>query len=119
MSREIKQCLKFNVDTIEVLKFKVRDLNKSTAFVLSSGTFSLNRRPTGAQVASGSLVVDNADTDFFGNTIKTISMTIDLHNTDLDKGSYYLVIFTSLTTPQTDFFRIPVEIIDFRTKGVA
>ncbi len=120
MSREIKQCLKFNVDTIAIRKFAVRDLNLSTAFQLASGTWSLRRRPTGVIIDSGSLTVNNNDTDLFGNTIKTVAMTINLRNTDtFTLGSYYLVIETALVTLQTDFFRLPVELVDYREKGVA
>ncbi len=120
MSREIKICLKFNVDTVAIRKFKVRDLNKSTAFVLASGTWSLKRRPSGVEIGSGAVTVNNADTDSFGNTIKTISMTIDLRNTDVfESGSYYLVLHTVLVTQQTDFFRVPVELVDYREKGAA
>jgi len=120
MSREIKQCLKFNVDTIVIRKFRVRDLNKSTAFVLASGTWSLKRRPTGIEIGTGSVAVNNADVDQYGNTISTVSMTINLRNTDtFEKGSYYLVIETVLATQQTDYFRIPVELVDYREKEAA
>jgi len=120
MSREIKTCLKFNVDTVAIRKFKVSDLNKSTAFVLASGTWSLKRRPTGLEIGTGSVTINNNDVDGFGNTIKTISMTIDLRNTDAyELGSYYLVLQTALATQQTDFFRVPVELVDYREKGAA
>lgn len=120
MSREIKVCLKFNVDTVAIRKFKVRDLNGSTVFVLASGTWSLTRRPTGVEIGTGAVTVNNNDTDQFGNTIKTVSMTIDLRNTDaFEDGSYFLVIKTALATQQTDFFRIPVELVDYREKGAA
>lgn len=117
MSREIKQCLKFNVDTLVVRKFRVRDLNRSTSFTLSSGSWSLKRRPTGVEIGSGSVTINNLDTDEFGNTIVTMSMMIDLRNTDVyEKGSYYLVLQTELASQQTDFFRMPVELVDYRDR---
>jgi hypothetical protein len=109
-----------NIDTLVIKKFKVFDLLGSEDFSLSGGTWSLYKRSTGAVIANGSYTANNSDTDRAGNTIKTVSMTIDLRNTDeFDRGSYYLLIETQLATQQTDMFRFPVELVDYRRKGVA
>lgn len=119
MTREIKQHLKWNVDTFVIKKFKVYDLLGSTDFVLSSGEWWLHRRSTGEVIDSGAVTINNSDTDTAGNAIKTIRFSVDLRRTDdYDLGSHYLVIKTQLTTGQTDFFRFSVELVDYRTKEV-
>lgn len=121
MSREIKEVLKFNIQTVVIKKLKVSDLNGSTVFTLDSGgTWELYKRDDETLIENGVLTENNADVDNAGNPIKTISFTIDLRQTDdQDRGSYYLVIETVLTTAQTDVFRIPVELVDYRRKGAA
>ncbi|UCG53549.1 MAG: hypothetical protein JSW58_08325 [Candidatus Latescibacterota bacterium] len=112
MSREKTDILKLHVDQIEMKRFEVFDLNLVTSFSLSSGTWELRARPGGSVVLSGSVTVNNSDTDRAGNTIKTVSMTIDTQDTDVGTGHYWLLIYTVLSTGQTDVFRYPVEMID-------
>lgn len=119
MSEEVKKLLKLCQDTVAIRKFEVYDRNGSTVWNLDSGSFELKRRSDGVVVVSGSVTPNNADLDRAGNTIKTVAMTIDLRATDVEIGSYYLIVETALDTQQTDVFRVPVEIVDYRTKGVA
>lgn len=118
MSREIRQLQTWNIDTNVIKRFRVYDLLGSTAFLITSATWALNKKSDGVELLSGSAVVNNSDEDRAGNEIKTISMTIDLRETDdHDRGSYYLVIDTRLNSEQTDRFRIPVRLVDYRKKG--
>ena len=120
MSSEAKKVLRFQRDAIAIKRFRVYDLNGSTVFSLASATYELRKRSSGAVLKSGAATVNNADEDRAGNAIKTVSMTIDFTDTDeLDLGAYYLLIHTVLDTQQTDFFRYPCELVDYRTKGVA
>lgn len=118
MSAEIKQLLKMNVDTVVIRKFEVFDRNGATTWDLTSASFSLRRRADEIEVVNGIATINNVDQDRAGNTIKTVAMLIDLRATDVEIGSYYLIVSTIINTQQTDIFRFPVEIIDYRTKGV-
>lgn len=120
MSSEIKAyptAQKWNIDTVVVKKFRCFDRNGSTSFSITSSTWSLRRRSTGAEILSGTATVNNADTDRAGNAIKSIGMSVDLRATDeLTRGSYYFLVETLLNTQQSDVFRFPVEVVDYRRK---
>jgi hypothetical protein len=120
MSAEMKDVLKFNLDTVVIKRFKVADLNGLTSFTLAESSYEMRDSEDGSVVKSGTAVVNNADEDLAGNIIKTVSLSIDLTDTDaLPVGPYYLVVHTRLTSQQTDFFRWAVELVDLRVKGVA
>lgn len=120
MSAEIKELLKFNIDTLVIKKFKVFDLNGSTAFTVSTSTWSLKKRADESEILTGSSTVNNSDVDRAGNTIKTVSLSIDLRDTDeFARGAYYLIIQTSLSTGHMDIFRVPTELVDYRRMGAA
>lgn len=103
-----------HLDQFEVKKFEIFDLNKSTDLEINGASWEIRAPESGAVVVSGSATYNNADTDRAGNTIKTVSMTLDLVQTDLEVGFYWFLIFTSLTTQQEDIFRYPVEMMDLR-----
>ena len=65
------------------------------------------------------LDVNNSDTDAAGNTIKTIQLTIDLHDTDITAGRYWLMLRVGLTNGETDRFKIQIDVIDFEDVGEA
>ena len=120
MSSELPGILKFNVQTVVIKKFEVFDQLGSSVFTVSSVDWSLVRRSNGVELLSGSATIDNSDTDQAGNAIKTASLMIDLRATDdHDRGSYYLVMTSTLSTQQTDIFRASVEMVDYRKKGAA
>ena len=80
----------------------------------------MNSREDGVELLSGVCTVNNSDVDAYGNTIHTVTISVDLRNTDTyELGDYYITINTVLATGQTDFFRVPVELIDYRTAGVS
>jgi hypothetical protein len=114
-----KPQLKWNIETVVMKKFRVYDTFGATGFELRDGTWSLRKLSDGSTVLSGSYEYNNTDTDSAGNSIITLRITIDLRKTDPHElGSYYLIIETSLDTQQTDIHRVPVELIDLRTKGI-
>ena len=119
MSREIDQLLKLNLDSLQVKKFEILDLNGSSDLVLSTVSWTLYWRSDGSVLTSGTGTVNNADADKAGNTIKTVNFTLDMSLTDGVVGAAYLVLQVQLTTQQLDFFRFPVELVDLRTKGVS
>ena len=120
MSEEIKKLLKVSVGTTVIKKYQIFDKNLSTSFSLSSATWDLRDSPSGSVIKSGTGSVDNADTDRAGNTIKTVELTLDLDETDLiSLGAHYLTILVTLTTGQSDLFRQPAEVVNYKTKGVS
>jgi putative intracellular protease/amidase len=120
VSEEITKLQKWNVDTVVIKKFKAFDSLGDTTFTVAAGTWSLYAVSDGSVLMNGSYTANNDDTDVAGNSIKTITLTIDLTLTDAPStGRYYLVVDTVLASQQTDRFRMPVEIVDYRLKGVA
>jgi len=106
---------RIGVDQINMLKWEIYDLNGSTAFTLAdSATWEIRALSSGSVILSGSGTINNSDTDKAGNTIRTVSMTIDTHHTDLDIGYYYLILFIELSTQQTQYFRVNLEVVDVR-----
>ncbi len=122
MSREHPKLKRINIGTVAILKYEIFDLNGSTSFALTGGgSWVLYDSRTGVSVANGNVGANNSDVDRSGNTINTITITVDLtttDNVDVAIGPHYLVITTILTSGQTDRFRIPIEIIDLATQGV-
>lgn len=115
MSKEkSNKLLTMNVDTVVRKRFEIFDVNLSSTLNLQSATWELRDQGTGTLVLNDVASVNNSDADRAGNTIRTVSMTIDLRDTDVPAGYYWLVIGTVLTTSQTDVFRYPVEILDMR-----
>ena len=109
---------KMDIDTVGVIRIEVYDLNGSTVFSVNTATWTLYDRH-GAEVLSGSGAINNADTDPAGNTIKTVTATIDLNTTDLEEvGMYYLVFDVTLSSGQSDRCRIPLEVGDMRTPRI-
>ena len=114
MTIELQCPLKFNIGTIRKPKFRIFDLHGSTAFTISSATFSLKDTKTGVQVDSGTALVNNSDTDAAGNTIKTVQPTLSLDPTDpLSLGPYQLSVRFVLVGGESDVFRQPVEMVDY------
>lgn len=109
---------RMNIDSVKPVKVEVYDLNGATVFSIGAATWALYNR-IGTEVLSGIGAVNNADTDAAGNTIKTVTATIDLNATDLEiVGVYYLVFDIALTSGQTGMCRIPIELVDVRTPKI-
>ena len=63
------------------------------------------------------ITVNNADTDAAGNTIKTIQITLNMDNTDITAGRYWLMLFIVLTSGETDRFKVQIDAIDYQGVG--
>lgn len=119
MTTIVKPLMRWNIDTVIQKKFRAYDIYGNTTFELTAGTWTLRKVSDGSIVLSGANSVNNSDTDIAGNTIKTVSLTVDLRQTDPHPlGTYYLIVQTELLSQQTDFHRFSVEMIDVRTRGV-
>lgn len=114
MVAEIRDLKLMNVDEVVMLRYEVFDLNGSTTFTISSGTYELKRRHVGDTIIEGALTVNNNDVDRAGNAIKTVSMTLDMRQTDADTGHYFLILYVQLSTGQTKYFRVPCKVVDLR-----
>ena len=110
--------------TIQKPKFEIYDsFGASITLDEPQCSYVLKSATSGTTILSdvggtdGFIDVDNADTDAAGNTIKTIQVTLDLHDTDITAGRYWLMIHVRLTTGETDRFKIQIDAIDFEDVG--
>lgn len=112
MAWEIKEIETEALGTYKTQKYEVYDLYGDTSFSLSTVTYVLYDS-SGNTVLSGSGTINNSDTDGAGNTIKTVTIPLDLDNTNVSAGRYLLVWTIALTDGQTDKGRASFKIRDF------
>ena len=124
MPFELKDIIQMGARTIQRPKFEVYD-SYGAAVVIDETqcSFALKNASTGTSVISevgGTdllLNVDNSDTHAAGNTITTIDLVLDLNNTDITAGRYWLMIYVELESGETDRFKIQIDVIDFESVG--
>ena len=114
MPYEIREQRDMALSTTVKPKYEILDLNGSTTFEITSSTYQLKLVSTNTVILSGSCTVDNLDVDAAGNTIKTVQMSLDLSSTGVVAGYYTLCIRVTLSTGETDDFRIPVRVVDYQ-----
>jgi len=126
MPQELGEIIQMALRTINKPKFEIYDsFGSSVTIDEPQCNFSLKDASTGTAVMANVvgtdsfLDVNNSDTDAAGNTIKTIQLTIDLHDTDITAGRYWLMLRVGLTNGETDRFKIQIDVIDFEDVGEA
>lgn len=114
MSAEITKLSLMHRGTLVRKVYEAYDRNGSTSFELNNARFVLRRSDDNTIVQSGSCIVKNNSIDKAGNTIKTLQLTLNLQNTDIDASPHYLLIYVRLSTSQYDVFRQPIMVRDWR-----
>ena len=125
MPYELREIIKMGLRTIQKPKFEIYD-SYGAAITIDEPEcrFELKEASTGTSIMTGvagtdGVDVNNSDTDAAGNTIKTVQVTLDLHNTDISAGRYWLLLHVGLTSGETDRFKVQIDIIDFESVGEA
>ena len=124
MPQELSGITKMALRTIQKPKFEIYDsFGASVTLAEPQCSFALKDATSGTVIISstggtdGFIDVNNADTDAAGNTIKTIQVTLDLNDTDVSAGRYWLMLYVTLSTGETDRFKIQIDAIDFEGVG--
>ncbi len=124
MPFELNDIIQIGLRTTQKPKFEVYDtFGSAITLVEPLCSFSLKNATSGTEVISASggtdgfILVDNKDTDAAGNDIKTIQVTLDMSDTDITAGRYWLMIFVTLSNGETDRFKIQIDAIDFQDVG--
>jgi hypothetical protein len=117
MPYEVKELKKIALGTIRRIKYEVYDVNGAD-LTLSAASFRVRDSDGGTIVGGQSgvgnvVVLNNADVDRAGNTIKTVQMEIDFSNTEFAAGHYQLTFDVTFSTGETEKFKVPIEIEDF------
>lgn len=112
MAYEAKEVLEFQIGSTRKPKWEVKDLNGNVDFLVNSATYQLKDK-YGTVLLSGNCYVNNNDEDPAGNTIKTVMPTIDLSDTDIVVGFYYIVIHVYLDNGEDDVLKVNCEIVNY------
>ena len=113
MAYEVPNTIKLNRGTVRKLKFELFDQNGGTPPNITSCTFKIHNTKTTQLISSGSVSVNNSDTDNIGNTVKTLQPTVNLDLTDVDVGMYQLSMKPVFATDESDVMRQPIEVVDY------
>ena len=136
MPEELKDIIRVAVGTVSKPKFEIYDSYGSTLELIEPETrWKLVNATTGtividdANVTDGLVEVNNSDTDAAGNTIRTVQILLDLKNTDITAGRYWIVLdvamFTSIASVggslinHEDKFKMQLDIVDYDSVGAA
>ena len=103
----------WNIQSIQNPKLEVTDETGAT-ITLASVTYALINSKTGGTVLDGIGTVNNTDTDPAGNTIKTVTATLDLSRTEVVVGIYWMWFFPVLSSGSSDVLRFKVKIVEYR-----
>ena len=113
MAYELKKIQYLDVTSNSYEKFEVYDQYRGS-FTLSSVVYSFVSAADGTIALSGSGIVNNSDTDFEDNTIKTVQVVIDCNNTEVSTGKYYLVLTVTMSTGEKEIFRVTYQVKDYK-----
>lgn len=116
MAWEIKDIEVEALGTVKRQKYEVYDIYGEVGFVMSGVTYEFVKQADGVAVLSGSGWVNNSDTDGAGNSIKTVTIPLDLDSTNIAAGTYYLVWTITLTDGQTDKGRAYYRVRNFNER---
>lgn len=103
-----------NIDSKARLAWEAYDLNGSTGFRLSGGSWELRKSLDGSLVDSGNVVVYNDISDAAGNTTSVAIVSLDASGSNYEPGYFYLAIKLELSSGQSRWFKVPIEIVDVR-----
>ena len=124
MPFELSDIIQMGLQTTQKPKFEIYDsYGASVTLDEPQCSFQLKNATSGTAVLSGTggtdgvITVNNADTDAAGNTSKTIQITLNMDNTDITAGRYWLMLFIVLTSGETDRFKVQIDAIDYQGVG--
>ena len=113
MAFEIRDAAEEALGTVRNPKYKVYDLNGATPPNITAVAYKLVQSGTGTAVIDTTGTYNNSDTDAAGNTIKTVTLALDLTGTDITAGHYVLWWRVTFADSQTIDFRHPYKIRDY------
>lgn len=105
--------IKYAKNSYHLKKWEVYDARNST-ILLSAASYSIRSASTGEEVKTGTAPVENYDLDENGRTIRSVSIEFDLTEEWAVVGSYRVSIYVELISGDSEFFEIPLKIVQRR-----